>query len=289
MNKNTKNTTPALPFDISIGTKGIKDYNLHYTLIEFNLKEAFLNIFPRIGFLVCNLFIGDTLNCRFLNYTKDAFYSNRLYITGLLSKGSLFFSMNNKGKGYAFKLHPVIGYHLLKTPMDELSDKQVMVSNVLDVSGHLLKRLERNEDIGSINNECLTRFLWKVLPDKASFLNDPIYLAVNYVIENKGKVSIKQLAEKFCISQRTLQRQFLVKIGLTPKAYSSIWKVQNAIGLIGSNPKMSLAEVAFRAGYYDVAHLAHDFKSRIELPPSILRNKLNPLTRTYLENKVIFE
>ncbi|MCX2680200.1 helix-turn-helix domain-containing protein [Galbibacter sp. EGI 63066] len=286
---NGNNVHATFPLSMSAGIKTVREYHLPYTLIECNLKDEFLNMFPRIGHLVCNLFIGETLCCKFLNYTEEQFYSNRLYITGLLSKGPLSFSMNNCGKGYAFKIHPVVGYHLLKTPMTELVDRQVMVSNVLDIEGHLLQWLEKNENIGSIDNKYLNRFLWESLPDKKSFLNDPIYHAVNYIITNKGKVVIKKLAENFCVSQRTLQRQFLMKVGLTPKAYANIWMTQHAIQLIGKHPTMSLAEVAFRVGYYDVAHLAHDFKDRVALPPSTLAKQLNPLTSSYLNAPEITE
>ncbi|MCX2681863.1 helix-turn-helix domain-containing protein [Galbibacter sp. EGI 63066] len=283
----TNTTTPTLSPHLTLNTRmqSYNDYRLHYTQMDFGFEDEFVNVFPRTGYLVATLFVGASVHCKFMNYSKQEFLQNRLYLTGLFSQSSLFMSMNGYWKCYFFMVHPVIGYHILKTPMTELVDRRVAVSDVLNVNNNILRKLEENELIDSLDSEYFDQFFQNTLPDKDVFLKDPIYYAINQIIKNDGKVCVEELAKQYCMSQRTLQRQFLLKVGLCPQAYARIWKIKHAMELIQGNPKMSLSEVAFKAGYYDVAHLSHDFKNRVALPPSQLNNAMNPLTKRYLNIK----
>jgi AraC-like DNA-binding protein len=287
LNSNLEITIPYPPLQISQGKKSIRDYNLYFDLIKFDLKDELIEVFPPIGYLVGNLFIGESVKCNFINYNNDRFYSNQLYVTGLFSRGSMFFSVKNKGQGYAFRIHPVIGYHFLKISMTELVDRQIRVSDVLQMNNALLRKLEHNERIESIDNKFFQQILWEMLPEKCSFLDDPIYHAVNNIIANRGNVRIQNLASACYMSERTLRRHFLRKVGLSPQAYARIWKINHAIDFIQKNPTLSLEEVAWRIGYYDVAHLSHDFKSMVKIPPSMVNKNLGPLATSYLNNNGI--
>ena len=268
--------------DIGFGLKVLKDYQFNFSLIDFEFKEEFVNIYPRSGYLICNLFLGEPKSCRFINYTGDVLRNNRLYFTGLFSEESLQFAMNYKGRGYAFKLHPVLAYHFLKLPMTEITDRPVMVSDALEIRGRFLRELERSEPLDFAANQALSQFLWNALPDKKLLLSDPIYHAVNRIIVLKGLVSVGNLAIYCSMSKRTLRRQFLLKVGLPPQSYIRILKMENALQFISANPKMSLEEVAFHTGYYDVAHLAHDFKNNLKIRPSTVPEAMNPLLSTYI-------
>ena len=275
------------PVSIHSSFKQVKDFRLHYTLISIDTEEAFLNVFPRVGHLVCNLAIGENLECKYLNYSGERVLPNRLFISGLLSKGSLLCSLKNQGNGYAFKVHPVIGHHLLKIPMTEIVDRMVSVSDTLQIHGRKLRELEDNEQIDSFHNQRFQQFLWEAIPEKRTLLDDPIFHAVNTIIKHRGNVRIPELASEFHMSQRTLRRHFLRKVGLSPQAYARIWKMHNAINCIRKNPHLSLEEVAWKSGYYDVSHLAHDFNNRVQIAPSQLPQKLNPLLHRYLDSLTI--
>ena len=287
LNNNLNAAIPHLSLQISRGIKSIRDYNLNFDLVKFDLKDELVEVFPPIGYLVGNLFIGERMECNFINYTNEKFYSNRLYITGLFTMGSMFFSVKNTGQGYAFKMHPVIGYHLLKISMTEVVDRQVRISDVLQINSGMLRKLEESDRIESIENKFFKQVLWEMLPEKRTFLEDPIYHAVNTIIAHRGNVKIRNLAAAYYMSERTLRRHFLLKVGLPPQAYARIWKISNALNFIQKNPALSLEEVAWRIGYYDVAHLAHDFKNLVKLPPSLVNKNLGPLAKSYLNNNNI--
>lgn len=266
---------------LSAGSKQIRNYNLSYVHIGMSIKTHVNALFPRIGYLIFNLFTGRDCETRFMNYTDSVTSPNHLYISGLFSGSSLRVQLSGHGSGYAIKVHPVIGFHFLKIPMFELTDRQLRISNILDKQGSKLEKLERDYELYSFDQPHLLQFMRDLLPDKQVYQNDPIYHAVNTIIKNKGLISVDELAKQYCMSKRTLRRQFLIKVGLSPKAYSNIWKVHHAMELIQSNPKASLPEIAFQAGYYDVAHLANDFRKRLSLPPTKFDQEMTPLVQKY--------
>ena len=165
------------------------------------------------------------------------------------------------------KVHPVVGYHFLKIPMYELLNRQVRICQILDSRGRMLEKTELETEITSFDDPHVNHFFENTLPPKTSHQNDPIFHAVNRIINQKGIVSIKKLANQCFMSRRTLNRQFQLKVGLSPKAYAKIWQVQYVMELIRRNPKANLTEIAFKAGYYDVAHLARDFSTNVALSP----------------------
>lgn len=276
---------PDPPHDLKIRPefRVVRDYTFFYDKVETSFKEAVRFIFPATGYLIFNLFFGDDFTLRFLNYDLSEGCPNHLYITGLLSQGMLTTAQQGTGGGYAMKVHPVIGYHFLKVPMFELTDKQVKLSDIFGKEGKALRNLEANDSINAIDHPGIKGFFSKYLPGKSVYLRDPIYHAVNKIINKKGIIHVRELASEFCMCERTLRRQFLLKVGLPPRAYAKIWQLHFAMELLKNNPGTKLPEIAFKAGYYDVAHLARDFRNKMFVPPSKFYRDINPMVQSYLD------
>lgn len=89
------------------------------------------------------------------------------------------------------------------------------------------------------------------------------------IINNSpGRISIGQAAEKTCLSYRQFERIFLHNIGISPREYLKIKKVNYAIGLLKSRKNVNLTEIALDSGYYDQAHFNNSFKTVVSLTPS---------------------
>ncbi len=283
-----KLTTVTLPgsknrLQFGSGEKTVCDYRLSYSYVGFSVPEQFTTIFPRIGFLIFTMVTGKDIETRFLNYQGSVTRPNHLYISGLFTDSSLIVKQTGTGGGYAMKVHPVVGYHFLKIPMYELLNRQVRICQIIDSKEKFLEKVESDYEISSFDAPYVNQFFQEALPPKTLFLNDPIYHAVNSIIKKRGLISVKKLAKQCFMSRRTLNRQFQLKVGLSPQTYTKIWQINYAMELIQRNPKISLAEIAFKAGYYDVAHLAHDFRNKVGLPPSKLPQDINPLSQNYLD------
>ncbi|VXD11256.1 helix-turn-helix transcriptional regulator [Marinoscillum sp. 108] len=88
---------------------------------------------------------------------------------------------------------------------------------------------------------------------------------------SKGLLTINELSKQNGISPRQLERLFKDFIGLTPKEYSNIIRIQQALALIESNNNnKALLDIAFECGFYDHSHLTNAIKQHTGFVPSEL-------------------
>lgn len=84
---------------------------------------------------------------------------------------------------------------------------------------------------------------------------------VKYIRKANGLVSVKQIAEEACLSERQLERRFKSAIGISPKTFSRIVKFKHTVDYLRCCPKDSLFTAALECGYFDHSHLTKDFKA----------------------------
>lgn len=80
--------------------------------------------------------------------------------------------------------------------------------------------------------------------------------------------NIENVASRYGITSRYLQKIFLQHTGLTPKLYSKINRFQNSLQLVAKNIDLSLTSIAYECGYFDQSHFIREFKSFTGLLPS---------------------
>ncbi len=79
--------------------------------------------------------------------------------------------------------------------------------------------------------------------------------------------NIDNVASRFGISSRYLQKIFLMHTGLKPKLYAKIHRFQNSLQYISAK-KLSLTEIAYECGYFDQSHFIREFRSFTGKTPS---------------------
>ena len=246
-----------------------------------DLKYKKTLVLPRLGYLLLNFFNGS-YRYKFVNYNFPENQPNHLYLTSLFSEEPGVFQQHGKGNGFVMKIHPVMCYHFLKVPMNQLVDQQILLSDFFEKKGKLLRQLEADFHDISFSYGYLNTFLKKYLPEKNTLLNDPIYHAVNTIIETKGLIKISKLAKISCMSERTLNRHFKRKVGLSPKCYAKILQMQYVAELLDADPNISFQDLAYRAGYFDPSHLAHDIREKKLRTPVQFQGELRHLLHNYL-------
>lgn len=80
--------------------------------------------------------------------------------------------------------------------------------------------------------------------------------------------SVAAIARALEMSERQLERRFLARVGVTPKAWATLRRFERAVALAATAP--SLTSVALDAGYYDQSHFIRDFRRRAGRPPGAL-------------------
>lgn len=101
---------------------------------------------------------------------------------------------------------------------------------------------------------------------------------VDMIIKEIGNVSLNDICEKVNISSRQLERKFKEQIGLSPKLFSRVVRINHAMKLLRANPDFNWQDIIYLCGYYDQAHFIKDFKDIAGESPTRF------LTRSYTVN-----
>ena len=80
--------------------------------------------------------------------------------------------------------------------------------------------------------------------------------------------SLDQMAKAACLSSRQFERNFLLRIGVSPKFYERLIRFNIALKMKQNQPRLSWMHIAYQSGYYDHMHLLRDFKQFTASVPS---------------------
>jgi AraC-like DNA-binding protein len=110
---------------------------------------------------------------------------------------------------------------------------------------------------------------------EAQFLNrvkarprDPIAAAAAMLRSTSGGTRVDQLAASSGFSPRQFSRLFKERVGMPPKTYARVLRLNAALAAKAANPEMSWAEIAQESGYFDQAHLDKDFLDLADASPT---------------------
>jgi transcriptional regulator GlxA family with amidase domain len=85
--------------------------------------------------------------------------------------------------------------------------------------------------------------------------------------EKAGILPIPDLARELAISQRRLERLYHSQLGMSPKQYSQLLRVETARLALKQMDERSTAGLAAELGFYDQAHFIREFSAVIGMKP----------------------
>lgn len=169
----------------------------------------------------------------------------------------------------------LLGAYQLFGKMSDLAGRIVDLNSVLRTPTHrLLDRL-----VTAANAEARFDILDQTIGEAVSTgpLPDP---EVRYVWDRlqdtTGEISIGDLLHETGWSRTRLADRFRTQTGLTPKSAASILRLNRAAEDLIVQPEISVSSVAVSCGYYDQAHLNHDFRRFAGCTPSDWRRAQLP-------------
>ena len=90
------------------------------------------------------------------------------------------------------------------------------------------------------------------------------------IAQSHGNVSMREVADAANVGGRQLERLFHSHVGIAPKHYARIARLEHACRLMTGSTRPQ-AEFAAHAGYADESHLLRDFRDLAGATPSALR------------------
>lgn len=158
------------------------------------------------------------------------------------------------------RLYPCAVRILLHVDPKVLKDDCYDLRRVEHVETHkTLKRLEHTEDWANIL-EILADYFTTLVKNASDNPDDRIQLAIHLILKTHGTMSIKDLRDKLCVAERTLERHFLKEIGVTAKQFARIIQFSSALQKMTDADYVTLTEVGYDSGFSDQSHFIRSFK-----------------------------
>ncbi|MBW4619605.1 MAG: helix-turn-helix transcriptional regulator [Cyanosarcina radialis HA8281-LM2] len=117
----------------------------------------------------------------------------------------------------------------------------------------------------------LEQFLLMVMqsPDRATVLQK--HPAVDFALQEFRRSptpTVSAVTDRIGYSARHFNQLFRDRVGLTPKLFCRVRRLRQVLYLIAGKEQVDWTDIAFTCGYFDQAHLIHDFRSLADCTPT---------------------
>jgi AraC-like DNA-binding protein len=153
------------------------------------------------------------------------------------------------------------------TPIDETRDELVDLEDLWGRDGAVLRErvLEAStteEMLGIVESSLLEHLATPGERDPA------VTLAVRALDQG---TPVSQVTSRLDLLPKRFVRRFRDHVGLTPKRFARVRRLQRLLGAVARDEDVEWAEAAAEHGYYDQSHLVHDFRDLTGLTPTAYR------------------
>jgi AraC-like DNA-binding protein len=176
----------------------------------------------------------------------------------------------NSVRVFAIRFKPEGIYNIFGVPASAFNGRYEDMSMVLGKEFRdFSNRLKEEYSVTNMISRTEDHLMKNLIRNKIGF--SYVNRAAELIRQTKG-IRIDELPDQVFISQRQLEREFKEKIGITPKQYLRITRLNEVQRLIADNHTINLSHVAYHCGYSDQAHFIRDFKNITgEIPTIFLR------------------
>lgn len=199
---------------------------------------------------------GNVLGCAIVGGARSTFYMR---------------DISNPSRSVGAQLLPGAAQILFGAPADELAERHTLLDDLWGSSADSAR--EQLIEAGSPERklDVLESLLTARIPAVGG-----LHPAVAQALEQFWITNdVRQVVEASGYSHRQFIALFRRAVGLTPKLYCRILRFQEALKRFVADPKASLADLAFDAGYSDQPHFNREFREFAGVTPEHYR-KVSP-------------
>ena len=181
----------------------------------------------------------------------------------------LTFKSLGKNTMFGIRFFPHTASCFLRENMEQFNNRVSSFSDVMDTTVQQLHLQLMHTNSLATRAAIADQYLIQRLSHAVKTI-DRVHLIGNIIGELKEENfsdNIDNLATRYGLSSRYLQKLFLQYTGLTPKLFSKINRFQNSLLLVAKQNE-SLTSIAYECGYFDQSHFIREFKSFTGNTPS---------------------
>lgn len=164
------------------------------------------------------------------------------------------------------RFHPFGLSAFVRCSVDAFTQSVVTLEDVFGKTGRQLEQMLLNERDDEGRLAVTNSFLFRQMEVRNRV--DAIAAAADLIAMRNGNVAAIEVAKHACMSERQLERRFREMVGLTPKRFARIARLQHSLRLLNVAQPVSISQLAYTAGYYDPAHFVRDFTDLSGVTPA---------------------
>lgn len=215
---------------------------------------------------------------------KGIYYQNNKQLPGLFLYGQSTTHVETSLKGQFSTIGTVFYPHVLKTVFgfdaDELTDTCLDLDELAREQGHHLTGLLSECRSNTEKIDILSSYLLFLARKNSDRADNRMEYALSQILQSKGNISLKELNDKLCLSERSVERKFKQYVGISPKLFARICRFQASLSQIRNNQFSKLSDIAYDNEYADQSHLIRSFKEFAGVSP----NKYQKQSMGLIEN-----
>ncbi|HEY4758959.1 MAG TPA: AraC family transcriptional regulator [Thermoguttaceae bacterium] len=155
---------------------------------------------------------------------------------------------------------PGVFFQLFSVPVSELTNRIIPLDDFGDITTrNLADSLQPSDDLDNRIAQIERTLIQYVMRNHHG--DQRLACALKAIMESGGSIRIADLARHVHASPRNLLRLFDCFVGLSPKTFCRIVRFQKFFRAIKHDRTQKQLSSALSAGYYDQAHLIHEFQA----------------------------
>lgn len=191
---------------------------------------------------------------------------NRSGIFGI-ETGKFSRRLEDHGRVFGVKFRPGGFYPFFKAPVSKLTNRSLSVKEVFGADALALEQQILAVDDDSANIKAMETLLRQHMPGQDATVEE-INDIIDCIIQDKTLTSVNQIADRFGMSKRTIQRLFNRYVGVSPKWVIQRYRLHEVANELDSGTVNNWAAFALKLGYSDQAHFIKDFKAVVGKTPA---------------------
>ena len=168
---------------------------------------------------------------------------------------------------FAVRFYPYGFANFISIPINKLVNKETPILDIFEKEA--ATELKKN-----IKNASNTQGRIKIIEDffihkskEKITLDSIVKSTVDSILLAEGSIAIKSILENKLFKRRQLERKFSRIVGLSPKQFAKVIRLQATLKLLLQKNPGSLTNIAYESNYYDQAHFIKDFKEFTGVSP----------------------
>jgi AraC-like DNA-binding protein len=171
------------------------------------------------------------------------------------------------------RFQPGGAFPLFRVSLAELTGRVVELEDIWGAEAERVREQlnDCREDAAKLR--CLERRLERRLRPEAK-PDDRVFFATQCL--QAGGTGVGWIAEQVAWSHKHFVHEFTRRVGLAPKQYGRVQRLQRAIRRVAFQGDVDWADVALANGFYDQAHLINEFRDLAGMTPTEYAGRRSP-------------